>query len=139
MLTNNKHFRKTMSEPIRVWLWFVYKITENDCCLRLFPEFIQTQKRYSNSFDKITILQKQPSRGVLKKRCSENIEKIYRRTPMPKCNFNKIAKQLQHSCSPVNLLHICRTPFSRNTSGWLLLYSNMKTTCRIKEKKILLS
>ena len=37
--------------------------------------------------------QKQPSRGVLKKRCSENMPQIYRRTPMPKCTFNKVAKQ----------------------------------------------
>ena len=26
-----------------------------------------------------------------------------------------------HGCSPVNLLHISRRPFSRSTSGWLLL------------------
>ena len=38
--------------------------------------------------------QKQPSRGILRKRCSENMQKIYRRTPMPKCNFNKVALQL---------------------------------------------
>ena len=37
---------------------------------------------------------KEPSRGVLRKRCSENLQQIYRRTPMPKCDFNKIAKQL---------------------------------------------
>ena len=28
---------------------------------------------------------------------------------------------LRHGCSPVNLLHIFRTPFPRNTCGWLLL------------------
>ena len=39
-------------------------------------------------------IQKQPSRGVLKKRFSENMQQIYRRTPMPKCNFNKVALQL---------------------------------------------
>ena len=33
--------------------------------------------------------QKQPSRGVLRKRCSANMQQIYRRTPMPKCDFNK--------------------------------------------------
>ena len=38
--------------------------------------------------------QKQPQRGVLKKRCSENMEQIYRRTSMPNCDFNKVAKQL---------------------------------------------
>ena len=37
--------------------------------------------------------QKQPSRGVLRKRCSENMQQIYRRTSMPKCDFNKVAKQ----------------------------------------------
>ena len=36
-------------------------------------------------------IQKQPPRGVLKKRCSENIPQIYRRTPMLKCDFNKVA------------------------------------------------
>ena len=35
--------------------------------------------------------QKQPSRGVLRKSCSENMPQIYRRTPMPKCDFNKVA------------------------------------------------
>ena len=40
---------KTFSEnhkPMRVWLCLVYKFTENYCRLRLFSEFIQTQKRY---------------------------------------------------------------------------------------------
>ena len=36
------------------------------------------------------------------------------------CNFIEIA--FWHWCSSVNLLHIFRTPFSMNTSGWLLLY-----------------
>ena len=39
-------------------------------------------------------VQKQPTRGVLKKRCYENMQQIYRRTPMPKSDFNKAAKQL---------------------------------------------
>ena len=36
-------------------------------------------------------VQKQPPRGGPRKRCSENIQKIYRRTPMPKCDFNNVA------------------------------------------------
>ena len=68
-----------------------------------------------------------PSRGVLKKRCLENIPQIYRRTPMPKCDFNKVAKQLYwielwYGCSPVHLLHIFRTVFPKNTSEGQLLY-----------------
>ena len=67
-----------------------------------------------------------PSRGVLKKRCLENMQQIYRRTPMPKCDFNKVTKQLywielRHGCSPVHLLHIFRTVFPKNTSEGLLL------------------
>ena len=38
--------------------------------------------------------QKQPSSVVLKKKCSENIHQIYSRTPMPKCDFTKVALQL---------------------------------------------
>ena len=65
--------------------------------------------------------QKLPSKGVLNKRCSENMQHIYRRKSMPMCDFNKIALQLRHGCSTVNLQHILRTPFPRNTSGRLLL------------------
>ena len=32
--------------------------------------------------------------SILKKRCSENIQHIYRRTPMPECDFKKVAFQL---------------------------------------------
>ena len=55
--------------------------------------------------------QKQQPRGVPRKRCSENMQQIYRRTQIV----------LRHGCSPVNLMHIFRTSFSKNTSGWLLL------------------
>ena len=43
----------------------------------------------------ITSLQKQPYKGVLKKRCceNENMQQIYR-TPMLKCDFNKVVKQI---------------------------------------------
>ena len=46
-------------------------------------------------------IQKQPPRGVPRKRCFENMQQMYRRTPMPKCSFNKVAKQLywNHSSS----------------------------------------
>ena len=35
-----------------------------------------------------------PDRGVSRKKCSENMRQIYRKTPMPKYDFNKVAKQL---------------------------------------------
>ena len=43
-------------KTMRVWLWFVYIFTVNYWRLRLFSEFIQTQKRYPTSLDKIRIL-----------------------------------------------------------------------------------
>ena len=55
-------------------------------------------------------------RGVLINRYSENMQQIYRRTPMPKCEIT-----LRHGCSPVSLLHIFRTPFPKNISGRLFL------------------
>ena len=35
-------------------------------------------------------IQNQPSRGVFLKRCSKNMQQTYGRTPMPKCDFNKV-------------------------------------------------
>ena len=32
-------------------------------------------------------LQKQPPRGVPRKRCSESMQQIYRKTPMSKCDL----------------------------------------------------
>ena len=37
------------------------------------------------------LFQNQPPRGVLRKRCSENMQEIYRRTSRSKCDSNKVA------------------------------------------------
>ena len=37
----------------------------------------------------------------------------------------------RHGCSSVNLQHIFRTPFLKNTSGWLLLTSGLRTLLNI--------
>ena len=77
-------------------------------------------RRLANAFNPIVLygVQKQQPTGVLKKRCSENMQQIYRRAPMPKCDFNKAALlcnfieiALRHRCSLVNLLHIFRHLF----------------------------
>ena len=34
----------------------------------------------------------QPTKGVLIKRCFENMQQIYRRTPMPKCDYSTSIK-----------------------------------------------
>ena len=73
--------------------------------------------KFKEISQKMLRLEKYPSRGVFKKRCSENMLQIYRRTSMPKCYFNKVTEIiLRHGCSPVNLQHNFRTRFPKNTS-----------------------
>ena len=42
-------------------------------------------EKWSN--DAVKTFQRQPSRAVLRKRCCENMQQIYRRTHMPKCDL----------------------------------------------------
>ena len=92
----------------------------------LFCSFLESSIIFSCNHIAIHVAKtkKQPPRGVPRKSYSENMQQIYGRTPMPKCDFNRsnfIEITLRDGCSPVNLLHIFRTPFPRDTSGWLLL------------------
>ena len=45
-------------------------------------------------------------------------------------------KLLRHGCSPVNLLHIFRTPFPKNTSGGLFLKLELLVTLGYKSIRI---
>ena len=69
---------------------------------------------------------------------------------MPKCDFDKIVQleieieikieiAFRHECSPVNLLHIFRTPFPKNTSGELLMLVNDETVWELLQRTILKS
>ena len=54
--------------------------------------------------------------------CSKfTVEHPYQSAISIKLLFNFIENTLQHGCSPVNLLHIFRTPFSKNTCEGMLL------------------
>ena len=50
---------------------------------------------YKDEFYFFTDMQKQPSRDLLRRKCSETMQQIYRRTPMLKYDFNKVALQLK--------------------------------------------
>ena len=101
-----------------------------------------TGLKWVNSF-----IQKQSFRGVLVKRCSGNMQQVYRKHPCGSvisikflCNFIEIS--LRHGCSPVNLLHIFRTSFPKDTSRGLLLFillSNKLTTCVINYVQVILN
>ena len=60
-------------------------------------------------------------RGVLKKCSKFTGEHPCRSVIWIKLQSNFIEIAIRRGCFPVNLLHIFRTPFPRNTSGWLLL------------------
>ena len=73
-------------------------ISSRDHCQRSSPSWISDTPRagfepaQNLSFFEIhysKCFQKQPPRGI-----PENMQKIYTRTPMPKCDFNKVALQL---------------------------------------------
>ena len=57
---------------------------------RLWIKFNFDSQKIKDLFGSDGIQQKQPSRGVLRKRCSENMQQIYRRTSMSKCELNKL-------------------------------------------------
>ena len=79
-------------------------MTTNYSGFSLLIKFFQTSKHMSRSSHPEVFYEK----GVLKI-CS-------------KFTGEQPCRLLLHGCSPVNLLHIFRTPFPRNTSGRLLLY-----------------
>ena len=85
-------FSKTTCFTEHIWWLFLALFLRSTCCPQI------------NYYQCLTgCIQRQPSRGVPRKRCSENMQQIYRRTPTPKCDFNEVAKHL------------------RSTSRWLLL------------------
>ena len=73
-----------------------------------------------------SFIQKQLFKGFLSKRCSENMKQIYRRTFMPKCDFNKVASQLYWNhvsawAVSCKFAAYFQNTFSQNTFRWLLL------------------
>ena len=66
------------------------------------------------------------------------MQHIYRRMPMPKCEFlcNFVNIRFPHGSSSVNLLHIFRTLFPKNTCGRLPItntWQNPKHTSALKK------
>ena len=77
------------------------------------PEFknIIAHIHLNDCLHEINNLQKQPFRGVHRKRCSENMQQIYRRTPMPKCDSNKVGLKF----------------YRNHTSAWMLVNKDLKS------------
>ena len=73
---------------------FVKNIEIWYCCDVWIFLFVSRTKKLPPQYKELQKQQKQSSRGVLKKKCTENMQQIYRRAPMPKCT-------LRHECSLV--------------------------------------
>ena len=76
----------------KVWAWnsscyvvFINCFTKNAKKITFLPNIKRTTTYV------VYIMQKQPSRSVLRKRSSGNMHQIYRRIAVPKCEFNKVA------------------------------------------------
>ena len=61
-------------------------------------------------------VQKQCSRDVLRKRCYENMQQIYRRTSMLKGDFNNVAKQLYWNHTSASVFSCKFAAYFQNTS-----------------------
>ena len=73
--------------PVRKYIYRLWSLWSKKFLLgKLFLIYLRKWYQKDN-------FQKQPPRGVLMKKCSENMRQIYRRTPMLKCDFNKVALQ----------------------------------------------
>ena len=75
-------------------------------------------------------LQKQLFTDVLQNKCSQNLVKFHRKTPVLETLFNKVPglrlvtlfkKRLQHRCLPVKFKQFSRTLFFTEHLQWLLL------------------
>ena len=78
------------------------------------------------------LLQKHPSKGVLIKKCSENMLQIYKRKPTPKCDFNKVVKQLYRNHTSTCLFFWKFTVYFQNTFSLEHLWRTASETLLVK-------
>ena len=79
-----------VNKPFFNWKQTFFKWAQN---FYIYKNFLINSVSLCYCLNNKSIFQKQPPRRVPRERCSENIQEIYRRTPMPKCDFNKVALQ----------------------------------------------
>ena len=72
---------------------------------------------------------------VLLRKSSENMQQTYNITPMPKCDFNKVANRTSAWVLSCKFAYVFRTPFLKNASEWLLL----NVSCQKVEIKLWLN
>ena len=109
------------------------------CCRRPQNKQIWFIKNVSRSLQSGSIiLQKQPSRDALRKMCSKNMLKFYKRTLMPKCNFNKVALQLYWNPTLAWVFSCKFAAYFQNTFLWEKLWRVATDFTRHSQRSILL-
>ena len=130
-----------MSIPLQISLINVNKSTFSADLFTNTKEILNGKLHFcavlrANKIRLFISVQKQSSRPVLRKKFSENMQQLYRRRRMPKCD---IEISPQHAWCPVNLLHILRKPFYKTTFGWLLLSVALCICCGFINPEIIKS
>ena len=87
-VTDNRTFWQTIKPLLSEKVIKQFKST----WLKTIQLFLVTTRLLKSSVNTFKN-QKQPSRGVFMRRSSENMQQIYRGTPLLKFDFNKVAKQ----------------------------------------------
>ena len=96
-ILHTRHKLLSMQKPLNATknCWNYQIILQNIAKhIKCFICMHQVISHLTEDEDKCHCKHKQHSTCVLRKRCSENMQQIYKRLPMPKCDFNKVALQL---------------------------------------------
>ena len=103
-----------LSEAVVQMFTYLKNISKNFC--KNYRKKTVPESLFISSHPEVFLL------TVILKICSKFTEKHSCRCVIAiKLQSNFIEITLPHGCSSVNLSHIFRTHFSKNTSGWLLL------------------
>ena len=102
-INENRNYLKTLNFNLNVRIPVDKELHEKFWVTFLLVCLFQLQYVFLNWFffklhiyqEEVYVVSKitQPSRSVLRKKCFKNIQQVYRKIPMPKCNFNKAALQ----------------------------------------------
>ena len=114
---------KTFLVDITINYLILQKVVSYDA----FSTFVLSYLNQKKGNVTAMIIQKKSSRSVFKKRCSENMQQMYRRTPLSKCNFNKVAFQLYWNRTLAWVFSRKIAAYFQNTSEWLLLIIHFGT------------
>ena len=106
------------------------------CCANQWTGFFMMARLTINELNMsvkmiIKYSEKHPSKGVLRKSYSENMQQIHRRTPMPKCDFKTVALQLYWKCTLAWVLSCKFTAYFQNT----FFYEHLSTAASVFSSK----